>query len=224
MVVGAVILDCDGVLVDSEVISIAQEVAALSSVGVRLSFTDVVDRYLGLSDESMRAAVDEEFGVHLDDAFWVGLRERTHLALAEQARAVDGMAALVADLTAPYCLASSSSHERLRTTLSAAGLLQLFGDEIRFSADDVDHGKPAPDLFLHAARALGVAPDRCVVVEDAPSGVQAARAANMRPIGFAGGGHADAAWAQRLRDAGAEVVALDAAQLRVALNSWLVSY
>lgn len=209
----AVIFDMDGVLVDSEVIAIEVEVAALAAVGVSLTPAELAARYVGTSAVAMRGMVVEEFGVDLDDAFWARLEADSHAALAERLVAVPGMRAVVEGLAVPCAVASSSSHARIALSLRTAGLADLFEVGARFSAEDVERGKPAPDLFLHAAAALGVEAPACVVVEDSPFGVQAARAAGMDVIGFTGGGHADEAWAARLGAAGAAVVAADAASL-----------
>ncbi|CAN5662852.1 HAD family hydrolase [soil metagenome] len=216
--VKAVLFDCDGVLIDSEVIAIGIEVAALAKVGVHLTRAELADRYVGVSGSAMRRSVAKEFDVDLTDAFWNDLRDRSHAELTEEVRPVTGMAEVIERLTVPYCLASSSSHERIELSLEAAGLLHLFPPDLRFSAEDVDHGKPAPDLFLLAARSLGVDPADCVVVEDSPYGVQAALAAEMDVIGFTGGGHADKAWAGRLRTAGATTIVTTADELEAELT------
>ncbi|MGI9018040.1 MAG: HAD family hydrolase [Euzebya sp.] len=216
---GAVIFDCDGVLVDSEVIAIEVEVAALARVGVQLTAVELAQRYVGVSGPAMRSSVAREFGIDLTDSFWATLREDSHAALAGRVRAIPGMRQVIQQLGLPYALASSSSHDRVVLTLGTAGLLDLFDDSRRFSAQDVEHGKPAPDLFLHAAAALGVAPGSCVVVEDSPYGVAAALAAGMDVVGFTAGGHADDAWAQRLRDAGAARIAANSGELTQILRA-----
>lgn len=212
-----VIFDCDGVLVDSEVIAIEVGVAALAGVGVVLTPAALASRFVGVSGPAMRAAVAEEFDVDLDETFWVGVREASHAALAERVTAVPGIRGLVDAVQVPRCLASSSSHTRIELSLRTAGLLDLFPPDLRFSAEDVVRGKPAPDLFLHASAAMGADPSACVVVEDSPYGVRAALAAGMDVIGFTGGGHADDAWAERLRAAGAPRVVADADALAALL-------
>jgi HAD superfamily hydrolase (TIGR01509 family) len=202
----AVLFDCDGVLVDSEVIAIEVEVAALAEAGVPMTAAELADRYVGVSAASQAESLHREFGLALDDAWWQALHERSLAALADRVEAVPGMRELVEGLGVPHCLASSSDHGRIEVCLRQAGLLDLFDASIRFSATDVSRGKPAPDLFLHAASRLGVDPDACVVIEDSPHGVRAAVAAGMAVIGFTGGAHADASWAHRLHDAGAVTV------------------
>jgi HAD superfamily hydrolase (TIGR01509 family) len=214
----AVLFDCDGVLVDSERIAIEVEVAAFAAVGIPLTADGVAERYVGVSAQAQTAAVHEEFGVVLEDAWWAELFAAAEAALAERVQPIAGIRRVVEDLTVRYALASSSRHERIELSLRTAGLLDLFPRRLRFSATDVARGKPAPDLFLHAAAALGVPAGHCVVVEDSPHGVQAALAAGMDVIGFAGGGHAGPGWARRLRAAGAMVVVPDAAALATQLG------
>ncbi|HUG85937.1 MAG TPA: HAD-IA family hydrolase [Euzebya sp.] len=215
---GAVIFDCDGVLVDSEIIAIEVEVAALTAVGISLTPAGLAERYVGVSAAAQVAAVHEEFGVVLDEAWWAALAADSERALAQRVRAIPGIRAVVEGVPGPYALASSSSHPRIELCLRTAGLLDLFGDDVRFSATDVRRGKPAPDLFLHAASSLGIAANECVVVEDSPYGVRAALAAGMHVIGFTGGGHADQRWAARLRQAGAGLVVASAEELAAALG------
>lgn len=209
----AVLFDCDGVLVDSEVLAIEVEVAAFAAVGIPLTAAELAERYVGVSETAQTAAVQEEFGVHLDPAWWADLFAAAEAALAERVQPIEGIRRVVESLGVPYALASSSRHERIEVSLRTAGLLDLFPPPVRFSATDVRRGKPAPDLFLHAAAALGVPAGRCVVVEDSPYGVEAALAAGMAVIGFTAGGHAGPGWADRLRAAGAERVVHRAADL-----------
>ncbi|CAN5332633.1 HAD family hydrolase [soil metagenome] len=212
-----IIFDCDGVLVDSEVIAIEIEIAALGAIGIPMTADDLAARYVGVSAAAQRTAMHEEFGIVLDDDWWEDLRVRSHAALAEHVQPVPGIRAVLEALPRPHALASSSSHERIELSLRTAGLLDLFHASLRFSAADVDRGKPAPDLFLHTARSMGWKPEACVVVEDSPYGVQAGVAAGMQVIGFTGGGHAGPAWEARLGEAGAEVVAGSAEALGSAL-------
>lgn len=213
----AVVFDCDGVLVDSEVIAIEIEVAALADVGIPMTHEGLAERYVGVSAEAMATALHEEFGVVLGEAWWARLHEASHAALAERVKPVPGIREVLEGLAVPACLASSSSHTRIELSLVAAGLIDLFPPETRFSAADVRRGKPAPDLFLHAAASRGWDPSACVVVEDSPFGVQAALAAGMDVIGFTAGGHAGPSWEARLRLAGAQIVAQTSAELRALL-------
>lgn len=202
---------------DSEVIAIEVEVAALRRAGIPITPAELADRYVGVSATAMSDAVHEEFGVALDEAWWAQLETDSLAALGQRVQPVPGIRAVLDGLGAPACLASSSSHPRIALSLTAAGLIDAFPDGTRFSAADVSRGKPAPDLFLHAARSMGWDPATCVVVEDSPYGVQAAVAAGMDVIGFAAGGHAGPAWSDRLRVAGAAVVVATAPALAALL-------
>lgn len=180
-----VIFDNDGVLVDSEVIACDVLAQVLTDLGVPTTFDDVVQRYLGSSIERTRGIVEAELGRPLDadvaELFHQGIFERYESEL----KPVVGVEDVIASLHVPFCVASSGTHERIRHSLSLVGLLDHFEGHI-FSAADVTHGKPEPDLFLLAADRMDVAPERCVVIEDSPLGLMAAHGAGMASIGFAG--------------------------------------
>jgi HAD superfamily hydrolase (TIGR01509 family) len=131
------------------------------------------------------AHAEQRLGRPLPAGFAERYHEELFAAFARELRAIDGVREALAAIALPRCVASSGTHERIRAALTAAGLLDAFDGAI-FSATDVERGKPAPDLFLHAAAQMGAAPERCVVVEDSPAGVQAARAAGMTVLGYAG--------------------------------------
>ncbi|MFI9063813.1 HAD family hydrolase [Streptomyces sp. NPDC053429] len=181
-----VIFDCDGVLVDSERIAARVQVALGTELGWPLTEAEVVDRFIGRS----HAAIREQVAVRLGEdtaATWSERFERLHSeAVDAELAPVDGLPEALDALTLPTCVASSGSHEKMRHTLGRTGLYERFAGRI-FSATEVSRGKPAPDLFLHAARHMGVDPAACVVVEDSRPGVRAARAAGMRSFGYAGG-------------------------------------
>jgi HAD superfamily hydrolase (TIGR01509 family) len=181
-----VIFDCDGVLVDSEPIAVRLDVHMLAEVGWPLTEAEVIERFVGRSEGQIVAEIEVALGRPLpagwDDPFRALYREWCEAELEP----VDGVVAALDAIRAPTCVASSSTHERLRFTLGLTGLLERFDGRI-FSAEDVRNGKPAPDLFLHAAATLGADPARCVVIEDSRYGVEAARAAGMRAFGYAGG-------------------------------------
>ena len=194
-----VIFDCDGVLVDSETISIRVTAQALREAGLAIAPHEVARRFLGLSMSSMMAIVEAELGRKLAPGFAAMLVARVLEAFERELQPVAGVAAAVAALPCKSCVASSSAPERLRRALEIAGLAPLFGPNV-FSAAMVARGKPEPDLFLHAARVMGVAPQRCLVVEDSVPGIVAAGRAGMRAFGFCGGSHLrgmDAEAAQR---------------------------
>ena len=194
-----IIFDCDGVLVDSERISHIVLQDMLAERGVRISFEEAVAKFMGTSMqrclelvEAMTRVPPEEFLPHF--------RARTYEAFAAHLKPVAGVPSLLATLTTPFCVASNGPREKMTLTLGCTGLIGHFVDKM-FSADDVTNPKPAPDLFLHAAAQMSANPAACVVVEDSPTGVRAARAAGMHVLGYAG-----MTPAQRLLDAGAASV------------------
>ena len=183
-----VIFDCDGVLVDSERLSIRLDVELLASLGWTLTEAEVVERWVGKTDREMRREIEEHLGRDIGPE-WDAFSERYLAAFAAELREVEGVAEAVDALQAagyPTCVASSGGHEKIRRNLSLTGLRDRFGERI-FSGDDVEHGKPAPDLFLHAAEVMGVPPARTAVVEDSRHGVAASRAAGMWTFAYAGG-------------------------------------
>lgn len=200
-----VIFDCDGVLVDSEPIAAAVLAEELTRIGFATTAAECIARYTGLSIDSMVETIEAQWGRHLPGNFRDRLRDADYAAFRTRLQPIPGVKALLQKLTTARCVASSGSMEKLSVTLSATGLLAQFAPHI-FSAEQVAHGKPAPDLFLHAASCMGISPQDCVVIEDSIAGIQGACAANMRVIGFAGGGHADSAYASSLSRAGAAVV------------------
>ncbi|MEV7424694.1 MULTISPECIES: HAD family hydrolase [unclassified Streptomyces] len=182
-----VIFDNDGVLVDSEPISNTILAAYLTELGHPTSYEDCLRDYMGAAVHRVHDLVRERTGRALPADFDDVLHARVFAAFERELRPVEGAVAVVEKLAAdgvPYCVASSGSHERIRVGHRKTGLDRLFEDRVIFSAQDVGRGKPAPDLFLHAAERMGVAPERCVVVEDSPHGVAAARAAGMDVYAF----------------------------------------
>ncbi len=184
-----VIFDCDGVLVDSEPISMRVMLETLAAAGLQLDAETAYARFLGTSMKSICAKLDREDGVRLDEAALDLLRHRLNAAFRAELQPIQGVAETLGRLTVPFCVASSSQPERIELSLGVTGLHHHFAGKL-FSASMVEHGKPAPDLFLHAAKSMGFAPDTALVVEDSPAGIAAAKAAGMRVIGFVGGTHA----------------------------------
>ena len=183
-----VIFDCDGVLVDSERLSVRLDVELLAGLGWPLTEAEVIERFVGRTDAAMRAEIEAHLGRDIGPE-WEAFGARYLELFAAELRPVDGIASAVDAIQAAgfaTCVASSGDHAKIRRNLALTGLSNRFGERI-FSGDDVIHGKPAPDLFLHAAEAMGVETDRCAVVEDSRHGVTAARAAGMRVFGYAGG-------------------------------------
>jgi HAD superfamily hydrolase (TIGR01509 family) len=194
-----VIFDCDGVLVNSEPISNRVLAECLSDEGLPTTTEQSIERYMGRSWKTCEALIVKALGRPLSSGFADGYHARLYEAFDAELQPVPGIEDALDRIELPTCVASSGSHERIRRVLSVTGLLERFDDRI-FSATDVRHGKPAPDLFLHAARASGFDAARCAVVEDSPAGVQAARAAEMRVFGYA-----DLTPEDTLRAAGARV-------------------
>jgi len=186
-----VIFDCDGVLVDSEGIALEVLVEALAETGIGLTTNEAAERFLGRSLGSLTEVVRSEFGVEIDPAFLAGMRDRLYARFRAELAALPGVASAIDSLKAMQvscCVASSSQRERIELSLSVTGLLPRLSPHI-FSATMVERGKPAPDLFLHAAAKMGVAPAQCLVIEDSPAGIRAAQAAGMKVIAFTGGSH-----------------------------------
>ncbi|MEV5611927.1 HAD family hydrolase [Streptomyces sp. NPDC052225] len=184
-----VIFDNDGVLVDSEPISNTLLAAYLTELGHPTSYEDSLRDYMGAAMHRVHDTVYERSGERLPADFDDAFHARVFAAFERELEPVDGVVDVLGKLTAdgvPFCVGSSGSHERIRVGHRKTGLDQWFGDDRIFSSQDVGRGKPAPDLFLYAARRMGVAPERCVVVEDSPLGVQAAVAAGMDVYGFTG--------------------------------------
>ncbi|MFI6645795.1 HAD family hydrolase [Streptomyces sp. NPDC050504] len=182
-----VIFDNDGVLVDSEPVANTILAGYLTELGHPTTYEDSLRDYMGAAVHRVHDLIMERTGQRLPEDFDATLHARTFAAFERELRPVDGVEDVLGKLVAdgvPYCLASSGSHERIRVGHRAAGLTRWFDDERIFSAEDVGKGKPAPDLFLHAAGRMGVAPARCVVVEDSRLGVAAAVAAGMDVYGF----------------------------------------
>jgi len=208
-----VIFDCDGVLVDSETISLGATREALARAGLPLSEDEVLDRFLGISMQSMMGAAQRDLGAALPPAFQSDLANAILQGFERDLKGVDGIAEAVAGLARPVCVASSSSPSRIRASLTIAGTAHLFEPNV-FSADEVENGKPAPDLFLHAARRMATDPAACLVIEDSVPGVIAARGAGMTVFGFIGGAHITGPrQAGRLSLAGAALIFSDMRQL-----------
>jgi HAD superfamily hydrolase (TIGR01509 family) len=210
------IFDCDGVLIDSEMLTIRIGVALLAEAGIEITGDEILDRYCGISMPAMLADLEQRYRRPLGNSF--AARHSAELAALFEAelQPMPGIEAALNAVTTKACVASSSSPERLRHTLGLAGLYRRFDPHV-FSATMVARGKPAPDLFLFAAEQMRVAPDKCVVIEDSLPGVAAAAAAGMATIGFVGGSHCRPGLGDRLRGAGAAVVVGDMAELLPAL-------
>ncbi|MEB8342647.1 HAD family hydrolase [Streptomyces endophyticus] len=182
-----VIFDNDGVLVDSEPISNTLLAGYLTELGHPTSYEESLRDYMGAAMHRVHDVVLERTGQRLPEDFDEVFHARVFAAFERELEPVDGIVEVLERLTAdgvPYCVASSGSHERIRVGHRKTGLDKWFADERIFSSQDVGRGKPAPDLFLYAAERMGVPPEKCLVVEDSPLGVQAAVAAGMDVYGY----------------------------------------
>lgn len=195
-----VIFDCDGVLVDSEEIQTRLLLELAGELGFSLPTAEALERFRGAKMADVVRLIEEQIGRPTPADFVQTVRQRQAEVFASELRAVDGIHAALARLPLARCVASSGPAEKIHHSLALTGLADSFGDHI-FSSYDIGSWKPAPDLFLHAARRMGAAPHECVVVEDSVVGVQAGVAAGMRVLGFAPAGSRGLA----LVDAGAEV-------------------
>ena len=179
-----VIFDCDGVLIDSERLAVRTETEILSDLGWPLTQAEIVERFVGRSATYMHREIERHLGRSVN---WGAEFEARYRAVFErELTPVPGVIEALDGIPIPTCVASSGSQEKMRFTLGLTGLFERFRGRI-FSVDEVDEGKPAPDLFLHAAKRMGVPPGRCAVIEDSVSGVRAGLASGMAVFAFAGG-------------------------------------
>jgi HAD superfamily hydrolase (TIGR01509 family) len=200
--VGLVIFDCDGVLVDSEVISCRAHAEILARHGYPITADQVLDRFLGVSDREARLMIESEIRRKLPEDFEQQVKQATLQLFADDLRAISYVGEAIAAIGLPKCVASSGTPEKIRHGLICAGLYDQLAPHI-FSATAVKRGKPAPDLFLFAAEQMATAPGRCVVIEDSIPGVTGALAAGMIVLGFHGGSHCRPGYGDTLRAAGA---------------------
>ena len=212
---GAVNFDCDGVLVDSEVLIHAIELETLAECGLHYESGPFKARFLGMSLPDYYAALDadamERLGRAIQHELQPKMKARIRTVFDEQLAAVPGARDAVTAVRLPRAVASSSGVEALDYKLKKTGLWDDFAPHI-YSSEHVARAKPAPDIFLHAARNLGVAPADCLVIEDSVNGVKAGLAAGMTVWGFCGGGHMDDAVRASVTAAGAHRVVGDWAE------------
>lgn len=199
-----VIFDCDGVLVDSEDISNGVLARILTAEGLPTTLAEARNEYRGMTMAGVIAKAQSKLGRPLPDDWLERFSDERAELFREQLQPIAGAAATVRrirDAGIDVCVASQGKLSKTRLSLALTGLDRFFAEQARFSAELVPHGKPAPDLFLHAAEAMGASPAGCVVVEDTPLGVQAAVSAHMRVFGYAADSDE-----QPLREAGAEIL------------------
>jgi HAD superfamily hydrolase (TIGR01509 family) len=201
-----VIFDCDGVLVDSELLSTKAIHAVLAGEGIDVPL-DAVTCCIGMKQADILDSVAERMQISISPSVAQNIWPATRALFQESLSCTKGLREFLDGLQLPRCVASSSSHERIAFSLSLTGLAPYFRPGAIFSSSDVARGKPAPDLFLHAAARMGVEPARCLVIEDSRFGVLGSIAAGMRVIGFAGGSHSGPAMARDLEASGATWIA-----------------
>ena len=197
-----IIFDCDGVLIDSEGIACAVDAELLSAAGYPISGAEMAARFAGVPGDAIYATIEAELGRALPEDLGARFKEQLIARYRTDLCAIDGVAETLAALRTPRCVASSAEPAKLALGLIETGLYEDLYPHI-FSAALVPRGKPHPDIFLYAANQMGVDPARCLVVEDSVAGVTAARAAEMRCLGFTGGVHCGPDHAARLSEAGA---------------------
>jgi HAD superfamily hydrolase (TIGR01509 family) len=194
---GLVIFDCDGVLVDSELITNRVFARMLNELGIAVTLEDMFERFVGRSMPQCLELITKMLGRPVPQHFVEEYQTRSATALRLELKAVPDIETVLAAMRMPYCVASSGTHEKMQTTLGITGLLPQFRGKM-YSVTEVAQSKPFPDVFLHAARQQGVAPAACAVIEDTPTGVRAGVAAGMTVFGYCA-----LTPKQRLIDAGA---------------------
>lgn len=182
------ILDCDGVLIDSEVISAQMLIDELGRLGVHIDLPFVAQNFLGRSYPTVMQTIRRDFGLDLSPDFEAQYRDRLLAAFAQRLTIMPGVVAFLDRLALPVAVATSSSPRRVEASLRHVGLWDRLGP-VTYTASLVERGKPAPDLFLHVAAAMGVAPQDCLVIEDSLPGLRAGLAAGMQVWHFVGGSH-----------------------------------
>jgi len=202
-----IIFDCDGVLVDSEIIAAEVESKLLTDAGFPISAEEMAERFAGLTWKDILFEVEREASIPFSANLLDASEKLLDKKLAAEVRAIDGAAAAIARIKGPRCICSNSSAHRLKAMLARTGIDRLFGDHV-YSAKEVGEGrtKPAPDVFLHASAQFEAKPANVLVIEDSMHGIHAASAAGMRVVGFTGGSHSYPGHADRLTEAGAETV------------------
>jgi len=199
------IFDCDGVLIDSEILVCTAVSEELTRLGYPITPQDVVLRFAGRPEREILAEVQQDWGQPVPEAYFIAMKQRVTLAFQSELQAIAGVAEMLTQVQLPKCVASSSAPAKLEQGLRHVRLHEFFAPNI-ISAQSVAHGKPAPDVFIFAAGRMNTAVHHCLVIEDSEPGVRAARAAGMRVFGFTGGSHCAPDHAARLHAAGAECV------------------
>jgi HAD superfamily hydrolase (TIGR01509 family) len=211
-----IIFDCDGVLIDSEMLANRSEVEFLKSFGIEFELDDYMARFVGKNTQDVLTGIELSHGVKLSAEFWESVAENTLSVFQTELKPTIDIFECLDSIAKPKCVASSSSLARLDMTLKITGLFDHFSPNI-FSSEQVKQGKPAPDVFLFAAKQMQVSPDRCVVIEDSLTGVRAGVAAGMNVLGYAGGSHIPPGHQAKLLSEGAIEVFSEMSQI----SNWL---
>jgi HAD superfamily hydrolase (TIGR01509 family) len=211
-----IIFDCDGVLIDSELLANRSEVEFLKTFGIEFDLSDYMDRFVGKNNKDVLKGIELLHGMKLSEEYWELVEDNTFNVFRSELKPITGIFELLASTDKAKCVASSSSLDPLDLTLNITGLFDRFSPHI-FSAEQVDRGKPAPDLFLFAAKQMQVHPNRCVVIEDSLTGVRAGVAAGMTVLGYTGGSHIQPGHQAKLLEEGAIEVFSEMSQL----SNWL---
>ncbi len=211
-----IIFDCDGVLIDSEMLSNRSEVEVLKSFGIEFDLSDYMARFVGKSTKDVLEGIESLHGIQLSESFWKSVEENTFKVFQAELKPIAGIFEFLDSIDKAKCVASSSSLNRLDMTLKVTRLFDRFSPYI-FSAEQVNHGKPTPDLFLFAAKQMQVPPEQCLVIEDSPTGVRAGVAAGMTVLGYTGGSHIQPGYQAKLLDEGAIKVFAEMSEL----STWL---
>lgn len=208
-----VILDCDGVLIDSEIIATRVEVRELRSLGCAISTQEYLETALGrIEEDEVWQEIATRNGVTLPARFVDNTRQKVAASFERDLQPIDRIHEALMALEFPACVASGSRPERLRKNLDQTGLSQYFDGNL-FSSAQVSRGKPFPDLYLYACEQMGFTPGQCIVVEDSPFGIQGAVAAGMTTLGFTGGSHHSPRLAQLLKESGCKTLFSDMSEL-----------
>ena len=215
-----IIFDCDGVLVDSEIVAARVEARLLSAAGFEITPEEIAERYAGLNFQDILLRIESETGTPFQASLIDKAEKMVDERLDREVKAVDGALAAIDAVGVRTCICSNSSSDRLARMLARTGIASRFSGTV-FSARDTGtkRPKPAPDVFLHAAEAMDASPARTIVVEDSVHGIAGARAAGMRVVGFTGASHSYPGHADVLTEAGAETVIHRLADLKPVLEA-----
>ena len=210
-----IIWDCDGVLIDSEWLGSQAWGETLATLGITATRAELAS-FVGISEDDTAKAIAAHYRIDLSAETVMAKRRRTAELFDAKLKPIKGVSTLLDGLRSPHCVASGSSLARLERTLKLTGLFAYFAGRI-FSAEQVEHGKPAPDLFFFAAQQMRIEPPRCLVIEDGLPGTRAGVAAGMTVWGFTGGSHIQPEHEDKLREAGAKRIFPDMAAVAAAL-------